>query len=365
MARLHGTRYVGRALVGGATLNLVEKVPGSLAALLSYASGGSFRVPPAQAAATPAGDLIGLLVHAFLERLREYVSHGIDFTYADEHEVGSLVGGRLDIAGTIRVRARGLRHMAAFTRPVIRRDLPKNKIALAALRQVERLAGQATIAPEDLGSARVLAHFFDDAHDVQVLLGRPEHWAERARELEANSASEAERDLLALAAVVLLHESFERDLASHGQVPRAWFVNLERLFETAVRDAFIEISGSSLSTTGAGFVKPPVFDSVGDRFRADPDLVVRHHGAAVAVGDAKYKAWNGFGTLNLHHDLYQLLVHTAAHGAGVAFLLYAHDVLDDRYLGMSATGADTWAFAVDVRDLHTDLTRVLIRLSLP
>src|SRR4051812_12150103 len=56
--RLHGTRYVGRALVGQTTINVVEKVPGSLAALISYASGGAFRVPPAEAAASPLGGLI-------------------------------------------------------------------------------------------------------------------------------------------------------------------------------------------------------------------------------------------------------------------------------------------------------------------
>jgi 5-methylcytosine-specific restriction endonuclease McrBC regulatory subunit McrC len=359
VARLHGTRYVGRALVGDTEITVVEKVSGSLAALLSYASGGAFKVPPAEAAASPLGDLIPLLIHAFLEKVRDYVSRGIDFSYGRRYEAGSLIGGTLNVARTVHLHARGMKHMAAFARPVLRRDVPKNKVALAAIRQIEELARQVSVPAADIATARTLAQFFTDIRDIEVLLGRRERWVSEARALEIEAATAFDRDLLALAAVVLSHESFEPDTISTGRVPRSWFVNLETLFEDAVRKTLADVAPSDLRVTAAGFFKPPIFDATTGYFRANPDLLVKQAGASVAVGDAKYKTWNGFDTAGIHHDLYQLLVHTAAHEASMAFLVYAHDAFDFRHLGVSATGADTWAFAVDVRALEQDLAQVL------
>jgi 5-methylcytosine-specific restriction endonuclease McrBC regulatory subunit McrC len=361
-ARLHGTRYVGRALIGDTTISVVEKVAGSLAALISYASGGAFRVPAADAVASPLGALIPLLIHAYLEQVRDYVSRGIDFGYAGKREVGSLIGGTLDVPRTVQLHARGMRHMAAFSRPVLRRDVPKNKVMLAALRQVETLAGHVTLPAADIASARTLAQFFADVRDIEVLLGRRERWASEARSLEVDASTEFDRDLLALAAIVLSHESFEPEATSIDRTPRSWFVNLETLFEDAVRKLLGAVAPEGLRVAAAGF-KPPIFDGGTGYFRADPDLVLKRDGVVSAVGDVKYKTWTGLDTTTLHHDIYQLLVHTAAHEASVAFLVYAHDAFDWRHLGMSATGADTWAFAVDVGDLEQDLAKLLVCLS--
>lgn len=358
-ARLHGARYVGRALVGETEITVTEKVPGSLSSLISHACGDAFRVPEAEAAATPPDELIQLLIRAFLEKVRDYVSQGINFEYGARAETGSLIGGTLDVARTVQLRTLGMRHMAAFSRPILRQDVPVNKVILATLRQVEGLAVYATIPAADIASARMLVQFFADIRDIEVLLGHRRRWVSEARALEADAVTDFERDLLALAAVILSHESFEPDLTTLDRVPRSWFVNLEMLFEEAVRKTLATIAPENLQVTNAGFYRPPIFGTTDGYFRADPDLVVKEGNTTVAVGDVKYKTWNGLSTPSLHHDVYQLLVHTAAYGGSLAFLVYAHDALDCRHLGMSATGADTWAFGLDVRDLETHLAEIL------
>ena len=108
--------------------------------------------------------------------------------------------------------------MAAFARPVLRRDVPKNKVALAAIRQVEELAKQVAVPADDITTARTLAQFFTDIHDIEVLLGRRERWVSEARAPEIEAPTAFDRDLLALAAVVLSHESFERNDLDRSQL---------------------------------------------------------------------------------------------------------------------------------------------------
>ena len=52
-----------------------------------------------------------------------------------------------------------------------------------------------------------------------------------------NSLASSDRqhsDLLALAAILLRHESFELGAWLGDSTPRSWFINLERLFEDAL-----------------------------------------------------------------------------------------------------------------------------------
>jgi 5-methylcytosine-specific restriction endonuclease McrBC regulatory subunit McrC len=356
---LHGTRYVGRAFIGDTLINIVAKIPGSLAALLSYASGGSFQLPPVATSSSSIGDLMPLLIHAFLERARDYVSRGVDFRYAAKREVGSLVGGTLDIPHTAKLRAHGMKHMAAFNRPVISRDLPINRVTLAALRQVEELSTLVSVPASDTAVARTLAQFFADVHDIDVLLGHRQRWSAEARALEAEAPTRLDKDLLALSAVLLAHESFEPVAQTLERVPRSWFVNLETLFEYAVRRVLSSVVPVGVRVNKNASFGPPIFANVSNQFRAVPDLVLRWQESVIAVGDIKYKQWSGLKTSGLHDDLYQLLVHAAAHETKVALLIYAHDAFDWVHLGMSATGADTWAFAVDVRNLRNDLATLL------
>jgi 5-methylcytosine-specific restriction endonuclease McrBC regulatory subunit McrC len=359
---LHGIGWVGQAVIGEVTLNLTEKVSGSLAVFLGHATGDAFRVADAEASASSMGTLIRLLIHAFLDRTRLYVSRGVESAYESCEETGSMIGGALDVPKTVRLRAGGFKHMAAFSRPRLHRDLPQNRVIAAALRQVEFLAPQVELEAVDLSTARSLAQFFGDARPLEVLQGVPERWAREARRLSGDRLQSLERDLLTLAAVVLAHLSFETENRVPDRTPRSWFLSLESLFEDAVRRVLGTVSPRNISVLDGG-PQRPIFSAVSGRFRAQPDLVLLDDAAVRAIGDVKYKNWAGLSTHNLHPDLYQLLAHSSAFNSNKAFLVFAHDEFESIRLGHSASGVETWAFAIDVRDLEGGLRRALAAIA--
>ncbi|MEK6251656.1 MAG: hypothetical protein AABM43_06900 [Actinomycetota bacterium] len=360
--RLHGTSYVGRAEIGGVQLELVEKVPGALRALIGFASQSAFRVEEVEAPTSELGELAALLISAYVSALRGHVSQGLEFRYAEELHVGSLGGGRLDIRETIRVRTRGRRHVAAFRRPVIRHDTRRNRVLLAALVEVERLAKVVPVPREDLSRARGLAQFFHDARDVEVLFGDRRPLVEEARRLSSEERHSAVGDLLALAAVVVARESFELGAEEVGTVPRSWFLNLETLFEHAVRSVLARICAADVRT-GSAFGRP-VFSGSTSQFNADPDLVVGGPPRFEAIGDVKYKEWPGTDVARHHADLYQLVVHAKAFETEEAFLVFPGERFERRDLGVATTGARTRLFAVDVLRLDAELRRVASVLGL-
>lgn len=356
--RFCGGCYVGRSRVSDdVVLELHEKVPGSLASLLRFASGTDFRVEHVPGPASELGALIALLVAHFVESVRRYAARGRQFEYEKESMKGSLVGGRLDITRTIRLWARGLRHLAAFDKNVVSFDLPINRTVLAALREVERIGKLVSLPRDVVARVRAMAMLFDDCRNVEVLFGTRSDAARRADSLAASASDRVTADMLALAAIILSNESFEHDSTHGGVAPRSWFLNLETLFERAVR-ATMRSSLGSRGVVSSGRSAPlPIFPSKPDVFRANPDLVVRLIDTAeVFVGDVKYKQWAGVPGAS---DVYQLLVHAAAFDSGKAFLVFPFEEFDARSLGDAVTGASVTTYGVDVRELDDHVEHIL------
>ncbi|MFY0524462.1 5-methylcytosine restriction system specificity protein McrC [Archangium gephyra] len=351
--RLYGSSYVGIADVSeDFTIEAHEKVPGAVASLLRAATGVDFRTERLASPASELGPLIALIVSQFVESVRRYASRGRDFRYALEPRVGSLIGGRLDVTRTVRLRARGLAHLAAFEKNTIVFDVPINKTILAALAEVEHVAKLIPIPGETLTAARAMALLFADCRDSGVLFGRREDAARTAESLAAGAKDQLVADVLSLAAVILSHESFEReDAPTSKRVPRAWFLNLENVFEKAVR-AMLARSLGAAATVQAGRKEPqPIFPSQPNTHRANPDIVVLAAGKAVLIGDVKYKEWSGSASAS---DIYQLLVHASAFGVEAAVLVYPHDRLEVRDLGTSVTGTRVRLCAVNLAQLGVD-----------
>jgi len=350
--RLRGNCYVGRAVISGVTLEITEKVAGAVESLFSFSTNQSFRTEKVEGQTTDLGPLASLIVRQYLYELNRYVSSGRESVYAKHRFQGSLVGGRLDVHRTIHLRARGLRQVLAFERNVLVRNTLKNRTLLASLREIERLANVIDLAPDQLARARALSMIFEDCRDAEVLFasrGLFRSYAERLAE-----ESHSDRDLLTLAAVLLAHQSFEPSHEILGIVPRTWFLNLETLFETAVRRALGKVSG--LIVTKGALHNRHIFTTETDFYRANPDLVISENDHVIAVGDVKYKEWDRRAS---EDDLYQLLVHTAALGAPLAFLVFPHDKFEALNLGTASTGAATWVFGVSLLDLENDLLQLL------
>lgn len=255
------------------------------------------------------------------------------------------------------MRARGLPHLIVFDRTVISHDTDKNVVVKRALREIEHIAAAVPIEAADIVQSRALGMYFDDSGGSweEPRLGL----AYRAEQLAASDWQH--NDLLALAAILLRHESFELGAWLGDATPRSWFINLERLFEDAVlheanRLKFAGIEARRGASFRQSIFEPPVFS------RADPDLVFLQDGDVVGVGDAKYKTWTGDPARS---DVYQLLVHAASFASPVCFLVYAHDSFASIFIGQSVTGASTHAFALDVTDLTDGVTKMLSELDVP
>jgi 5-methylcytosine-specific restriction endonuclease McrBC regulatory subunit McrC len=355
--RLEAGPYVGRCRCGGSVLEIVEKIPGALRSLLAYASGSAFRLEAVTGLRTELGPLVALVVRAFLTDTRAYLTAGKEFRYARRRERGSLVGGAIDVAGTARLRARGLPHLIVFDRPIVSHETDKNIILKRALREIDHIASVVSIESADIVQARALGMYFDDADHLAT---RPRlEVAYLAEQLASSDPSHG--DLLSLAAILLRHESFELGEWLGETTPRSWFINLERLFEDALmrelnRVHYAGIEGRRGAAMSRSIFLPPEFS------RADPDFVLMQDGGIVGVGDAKYKAWTGDPS---RADLYQLLVHGASFASPVCFLAYAHDSFASSFIGQSVTGAATYAFAIDVNDLTGGVLRMLRQLDAP
>jgi len=361
-ARLVGKCYVGRALVeNNIVIEVHEKREGALAALLAHAMRTSFRVEKLKAPASEMGPLIGLLAMQFVEALRRYISSGREFVYQREKRVGSLVGGKLDVTGTIRLHARGLRHLVQFEKNVITQNTPFNRVALAALREVDSLSRIVSVEQSVLAHARALAVLFSDCRDTSVLFGARDELVRLAQRLEAESRDESRRDLIALAMLLLTHESFEHSAATGSVSPRAWFLNLETLFEAAVRNTLNVVSAPGVCVSSGRDGPMPVFPTTANKnYRANPDIVVRGGSASVAVGDVKYKAMDKGPAAS---DIYQLLVHANAFEASEAFLIYPGDNFSCVDIGTSTANIRVRVFTIDSRNLADHIGQLFTTLG--
>jgi 5-methylcytosine-specific restriction endonuclease McrBC regulatory subunit McrC len=359
--RLSGSCYVGRVSLEGLQLEFQEKVNGAVVALISDATHESFRIQQVSGVASKLGDLASLLIYHFLNGVKRYLSAGRNFCYEKKSEVGSLIGGRINVTGTIKIRARGLKHLVAFERNVLSRSTLKNRVVAAALREVERLGAIVQLQPKQIALARGLSSMFADCHDREVLFARRDLFVQHAMMLSDQSTDTVEKDLLLLSAVILAHQSFEAGSPAGGSVPRAWFLNLENLFQVATARVFEDHYAGGNRVVNGHASRVFIFDQERQLYSARPDIVLSNKISSTAVGDVKYKPWTAQPDAS---DLYQLLVHTRAFQASKCFLVYAHDRFEMKYLGISSTGAQTWAFAVDIRNLAHDVCAILKALEL-
>jgi 5-methylcytosine-specific restriction endonuclease McrBC regulatory subunit McrC len=168
---------------------------------------------------------------------------------------------------------------------------------------------------------------------------------------------------MSLAGVLLSHESFEHAKAIGRASPRSWFLNLETLFEAAVRNVFSAQIGKAGTVHNGRNIPAAIFLSSASQYRANPDVVIKLQTGACAIGDAKFKVPEQTAAPS---DIYQLLTHASAFGASEAFLVYPHDAFGVLDLGLSKTGARVRLFTVDIRCLSQSIAKILtLLLSCP
>lgn len=360
--RLKGTCYVGHAICDDVLLEFREKVDGALSALLAHASHSAFRLARAQAAKSELSNLVALLVSQFLDVVTAYASAGRRFHYVMRKSVGSLVGGKLDITRSIQLRARGLGHLLAFEKNTIAFSTMVNRVISTALAEVEHLARVVQLPDGVVAKSRGLAMLFADCKDHETLYRERSYFAAQASILAETERVELVRDIMSLASIVLAHESFEVAGGQSASIPRTWFLNLETLFEAAIRNVLVSLCDNDVTVRRGGDAPQAIFSKERSRYRANPDIIIASASGVSHVGDVKYKNYDGSASSG---DVYQLLAHAEAFGARSAFLIFPGDVYSERNLGVSRGGIETNLFSIRVQHLNEDLAAVAAYLECP
>jgi 5-methylcytosine-specific restriction endonuclease McrBC regulatory subunit McrC len=329
--------------------------------LLGHATRNAFRIERSDAPSSDLGDLASLLVQQFVSTVKSYVSRGRNFEYTTTRQVGALVGGRLDVTRSIKLRARGLAHLLVFDKNTVNFNTQLNRVVLAALREIEKIDKLVHLREQDVARARGLSMLFSDCRDAEVLFGSRSRFIDTAESLLYCGLPAAVRDMVALARVVLANESFEHSATLSASVPRSWFLNLESLFETACRNVLFDTLRGTYTVSRGSEHGKRIFPDLGSSFSANPDLVLSEGTSMVAIGDVKYKTWGGNAAAD---DIYQLLAHTTAFNCKRAFLVYPSDRFVSQHLGRTTSGIDVYLFAVDVRRLQDSIHSLCLKLGM-
>lgn len=369
-SKLTAGPYVGRAQCGQVLVEVTERVDGALSSLLSTAtSTDSFKLSRAPSPRTELGELFVLLARQFVEAVADYVAQGRGFRYRMSDESGSVIGGRLDVPGTIRLRAAGRPMQAAFSRPTLDFVTDLNRVVGMAILELEQINGIVPLPPDLLVAGRMLSTYFDDCRAGSAAERSSEHLMELADALgsEQHPSPAKLSDLAGLASVVLGRVSFEAMLPDHNVGPRSWFLNLTTLFEKALREALDGLFDDAETTAGSRYGRKILSSGIAGiepdglqaaehgSGNANPDLVMARGREFLLVGDAKYKLWTGRASRS---DIYQLLVHAKAFDSPDGFLAYAGDRFEHRKLGLAVTGSRVHLFMVDVRNLPDSAARL-------
>lgn len=337
--------YVGRVTLGDVQIRVDPKVQGALEALITYASSGAFHIERIPSATTDPGQLTALLIGEYLHAVGTYLQAGRTLRPRWRHDKSTFIRGQLDVPRTMRLHARGERHLAAQRVRVQSFDTPLNTLLARALRCVDLLAAGLNEGPSIRARAR----------GYLLVLGGPSTETTAERVEASQLARPIERDVAELAAALVAGAGFEPHAPRRpGVVPRSWFLSMERLFEQAVRAEF-RASPSVRDVNEGRALARWVFPqpALG---RADPDLLVFLRTGDTVVGDVKYKEWTGRADVS---DLYQLLTHAQTFSAIHAFLVYPGEAFEAVDLGRSAVGVHVCLFAVRVKSLREDISAAL------
>lgn len=355
--RLHGTCFVGKAVFGDVVIEVTEKFEGAFSELASLARPRAPKLTATPSPVTTTPSSIAILIELFLAAAKTYLSGFQVAEYQETFHRGATVSGRLDVRNTVRLRSRGIRHQAAFQRSELSIDLPLNRVVFAALSRVEHLSAQAT--PRSVSEARALRVSLEPCALGAEAMSLAELGSVAALASADPDIAEPAREVAAFAGAILDTAGFGGDGDWTRTVNRSWFVNLEWLFEEAVRQVAKQCVGTDRSVDRGGRVQA-LFSPDQGRYRANPDLVVRDVHGPVAVGDAKYKELAGWPSAS---DVHELLAHSTAYGSGTSLLVYPGDSFAATDLGV-AGGHHVWCFQVDLKDFAQSIRRAFSMMGM-
>lgn len=350
---LRAGAFVGEAQVGSRRLVIAPKVAGTLEALISWAVPLDVRVATPPSLVAKDAQILDVFVAQLLEAVGRYLRTGRIRHYRTTSGVSSTPKGRLDVRGTAALEARGRAGVVAYTTRRLTADTPLNCFLGLGLFAVEEYA-RSTDAPRALvARARSYAALFED---VSWRRYRHAPWGPALEALHQNAWREAESEdalsaLLYGRALLQNLGAWPTEGSTALTVPQSFFVNLESLFEEAVRNA---VQGSGYTASKGAVLKRPLFHERSKNFVADPDIVLTTYDPPVLL-DTKYRDLEG--GLPGHGEVYQLAAHATAFDAKIAALIYPLETGRGEpsrltSLGTTASGLRMYFAEVDVANLQ-------------
>ena len=359
---LGANNYVGRCRIGDLHVDVAPKVGARARALLAHATGTDFKLSVGPTSESELDALIIVLVERFLDALGTYCSTGREWAYRMVAGSGPLQRGRLDMHGTISLRARGDRARVAYQVPEITRSTPKNRILAASLRSIEQISVLQPMPDRILEKSRSLGRLFTDCVDQRLLATSRRDLVAEGDQLARTQTTRRGEDLLSLAVTIIGKASFGDLMESGRNVPLSWFINFQTLFESAVRACLANAVQSGEVTDGKSD-SHEIYAGVRGRYTANPDLVWTRPGRTPIVGDVKYKDLVDLQKWPASSDLYQLSAHAGAFGAKECFLVYPGNEFAFKFFGAPRSGKQTWVFLLDPCDLMGGLKKMIERLE--
>lgn len=354
---LRAAAFVGQATMeGNLRFVIEEKTPGALRALLRWAVPEDLRDAAVPSPVAQDSPLLDTFAREFVANMGYYLRHGRIKAYRREHEQSGCLRGRIDVKASVAMLARGKRGRLAYSRPRLTADILPNRLLALALQAVERLFGDDEDARDTVSVARVYAPLFEDVR-WSPITRLP--WSAKAAAFERvmtdSTISGDLRKALAYARALVLHLGAWPLEEESFRVPRSYFLNLETLFEEAVRQVAREVCAPFAVTRGTDLGRP-LFKDLRDRYVADPDFVVARRLDDLIVGDCKYKQMDGHPA---HSDVYQLAAHCSAMGSLVGVLVYPGEACSTNFLGTALTGTRVFWATVRPAALREDVAQVL------
>lgn len=359
---VRGSSLVGQALLeDGTRLVIQEKSPGALKALLNWSLPEDLRAVEIPSSVSATGPVLQIYARQFLTHLGYYLRHGRIKNYRSEFRSSSTPSGRVDIKGTLRLYARGVRGKIAQHNSILTADILVNRLLALAIRDVERLFDLEDGDRQMLGLARMYAPLFQDVQQREVEVWG---WKTKARAFEQVLANIRMTDelqkALSYARAILLHLGAWSDDERGFAIPDSFFLNLETLFQDAVTQVLHE-TVAPIPTSKGRTLGYPLFPELRDRYIADPDFVIGRESNPFLVGDCKYKDLSGFPA---HSDVYQVLSHCLALKNSTALLVYPGDQFRLSKLGETTSGITVHWCTVRIADLKTDLRACMKQFEL-
>ena len=335
-------------------VQVTEKIPGAVAGLIRCSSPDDLKVLFSPSLHGDSETLLSEFARQLIHAVGRYISHGRVKAYLPLTSELATPKGRINMRASVERLARGRKGRLVCTRSVLSPDLPENQLIGLGLAIAESYLSGEMAHSETVALCRMYAPLFEDVQ-WRWVARQPE--SERQRLFDA-ALSRVHRDTdlyvaLAYARALVMHLGAWASDDESVLTPHSYFLNLESLFENAVRQELRNLVGVDRVQRGVER-GTPMFVALADRYIVDPDIVI--DGSELIVCDCKYK---DIAMYPDHADVYQLTAHAQALDSRKSALIVPGESQSLRKLGTTAANLTVFVSQVRPQELQLDLASLV------